>query len=71
MSKYNIKLRASLREVFDDNCYWCGFTMVFPEKGQPCFDMPNMATIEHHHAKQKGRRNEFMFLRLAHKRCNK
>lgn len=63
-----VELRAELRKYFGDHCYWCGLTMGFPEEREPCTDLPNMATIEHHLQKSKGPHK--IHLRLVHKRCN-
>jgi hypothetical protein len=45
--------------------------MDFPRYGEIDPYHKNMATIEHHLAKEKGDKKQVLFLRLAHKGCNK
>ena len=69
-SNYRQKTRAVLRALNGDCCCWCGGLMGFPVSGEKFKDLPNMATVEHHHAKKAGLYNWVPLLRLAHKRCN-
>ena len=69
-SKYRQKTRTILRELFGDKCYWCGGVMEFAKLGIAHPNMPEMATIEHHLAKESGNSKFMPSLRLAHKRCN-
>ena len=63
-------LRDALRVSHGDRCIWCGEVMQFP-KNNETIDLPNMATIEHYRAKNKGKGDNLLFLDLAHSKCNK
>lgn len=68
------RVRTQLLEVFGDTCCWCNEKMEIPhEKGRPIDPekLKDMATIEHYFAKAAGQPDVLMFLRLAHKRCNR
>ena len=64
------RIRKILRQAFGETCYWCGDEMEFPVLGEKVNDPMNMATIEHDYAKNKGKPDCILFLRLSHKRCN-
>lgn len=64
-------IRRKLVEAFGNCCCWCGEEMEIPESGKDIKNMENLATIEHHFAKELDAPQSIMHLRLSHKRCNK
>lgn len=66
------KVRQLLVEAFGTCCCWCGEEMEIPAPGKDIKDMEELATIEHHFAKEVFESpDSVMHLRLAHKRCNR
>ena len=65
------KVRKRLMEVWGNRCCWCDGPMVMPEKGKNVKNYEEMATIEHHFAKEAGEPGNIMFFRLAHTKCNR
>jgi hypothetical protein len=66
------RIRNLLVETFGTRCCWCGTEMEIPETGKDIKNMEDLATIEHHFAKEVfDAPDSLMHLRLAHKRCNK
>jgi hypothetical protein len=65
-------IRRQLVEHFGTCCCWCGEEMEIPASGKDIKNMDDLATIEHHFAKEVfDAPDSIMHLRLAHKRCNK
>lgn len=65
-------IRRKLVDAFGTCCCWCGEEMEIPASGKDIKNMDDLATIEHHFAKEVfDAPDSVMHLRLAHKRCNK
>jgi hypothetical protein len=65
------KIRQKLLEAFGTCCCWCGDEMEIPTSGTNIRNMEEMATVEHHFAKDQDLPDSLMLLRLSHKRCNR
>lgn len=64
-------IRKKLVEAFGTCCCWCGTEMEIPAPGKDIKNMEDLATIEHHFAKDLDQPDALMLLRLSHKRCNR
>lgn len=65
------QLRDMLKILHGNRCCWCHKPMLFPKKGEALSSIENMATIEHHFAKDAEEPAYFFLLRLSHKKCNR
>ena len=64
------RIKEFLWKEFGEDCCWCGKPMVFPQYGFSMGCRKDMATVEHHYAKEFNRPNEIMLFRLSHNKCN-
>jgi hypothetical protein len=70
--KQRKSIRKKLVAAFGTKCCWCDEEMEIPAAGIDIKNMEDLATIEHHFAKEVfDSPDSIMHLRLAHKRCNK